>query len=288
MKKLGIPALSLVGLGLLACAGQDSPRIEPESSLRTGNARVGDRTVAWVESGLEPGPSVPTIVFVHGSPGSWTAWRRFVSDPQLQDRARLVAVDRLGFGGSGRGIPEPSLLLQAEAVAAAAVKSSAEGTRDGRSRRPVLWVGHSYGGPVICRLAVDRPDLVDALLLIAASVDPALEKLRWYNRLAAHIPWLIPKDLETSNLEILPLKDELEKLATRLSEIRAPAVVIQGLKDRLVPADNADFLQRSLSRVEVRKLPDAGHLIPWRRPEVVDRALRQWLDEVGVDGEAQR
>ena len=234
--------------------------------------------MVWVEAGLEPGPSVPTIVFVHGSPGSWTAWRRFVSDPELQDRARLVAVDRLGFGGSGRGSAELSLERQAKA-AAVAVEGAAEDQVGG----PVLWVGHSYGGPVICRLAVDRPDLVDGLLLIAASVDPGLEKLRWYNRFAARIPWLIPKDLETSNLEILPLKDELLELEPRLSEIRAPAVVIQGAKDRLVPAANADFLERSLPRVELRKLPDAGHLIPWRRPEVVDRELRQWLDHVGHD-----
>ena len=212
------------------------------------------------------------VVFVHGSPGTWEAFRRWLTEPALAARARLVAVDRPGFGGSDRGRAEPSLAVQARRIAAALAAVGVE--------RAVL-VGHSLGGPVIARMAVDSPRLVAGLLFIAPSIDPALEKRRWYNVFGAMqvVQWFLPVDWVTSNREIWPLRKELERLSPALATVAVPVIVMQGEADELVPPANAEFVARAFSAadVETRKIPKAGHFVLWERPELVTNAVESLL-----------
>ena len=225
---------------------------------------VLDRMLHYVTVG-EPGR--PCVVFVHGSPGSWDAWVGFLASPELADNY-LVAVDRPGFGGSGAGAFEPSLARQA-----ALIKPAVEACE-----RPAILVGHSLGGPVVARFAMDYPTLVAGLVLVAPSIDPAMEKHTWYQLAATLwvVQWLIPRELVTSNREILPLKAELEALLPHWADIDVPVIVIQGDDDGLVPPENADFAARMLSHapVEIERLPKQGHLIPWERPDIISAAIR--------------
>src|SRR5687768_13657084 len=43
-------------------------------------------------------PDLPTLVFIHGSPGSWMNYMRFMCDPEMQKKFRMVSIDRPGFG----------------------------------------------------------------------------------------------------------------------------------------------------------------------------------------------
>lgn len=214
-----------------------------------------------------------TVLFVHGTPGTWEAFRGYLSDPELAARARLIAIDRPGFGRSGRGRAVPS--LESQAAALAAVLEATGG-------RPAVVVGHSLGAPIAARLAVDRPDLVAGLVLVAPSLDPALERWRWFNVAASWraIQWLLPVDWVTSNRELAPLADELELLRPLWSRIEAPVVVVQGGRDELVPAANAEFAERVLAgaRLEVHRYPEDGHFILWQRPETVREPILELLD----------
>ncbi len=263
----------LAGLGA-ACSSAPprlaAPGEAPGPALESHFLQLPDREIHFVVSGLEEGPQV---LFLHGSPGSWRAFRSYLEDPDLAARARLISLDRPGFGSSGRGQVEVS--LPRHAGAAAAVLEALGGRR-------AIVVGHSYGGPVAAQLAVDRPDLVAALVLVAPSIDPGLEELRWFNRVAssALAERLLPRDLVTSNREILPLAGELAALSPRWGEIRAPVIVIQGQRDRLVHPGNADFAERVLTGapLRVKRLPSVGHLIPWTRPATIKGPLLQLLD----------
>jgi pimeloyl-ACP methyl ester carboxylesterase len=219
-----------------------------------------------------PARSGPAVVFVHGSPGTWEAFRRWLTEPALVARARLVAVDRPGFGGSDRGRAQPSLAVQARQIAAALAAVGVE--------RAVL-VGHSLGGPVIARMAVDAPRLAAGLLFIAPSIDPALEKRRWYNVFGAMqvVQWFLPVDWVTSNREIWPLRGELERLSPALARVTVPVIVVQGADDELVPSANAEFVQRAFTaaEVEVRRVPGAGHFLLWEQPELVTTAVKELL-----------
>ena len=41
------------------------------------------------------------LIFVHGAPGSWDAFKDYLTDEDLKSKARVVAYDRPGYGGSG-------------------------------------------------------------------------------------------------------------------------------------------------------------------------------------------
>lgn len=75
-------------------------------------------------------------------------------------------------------------------------------------------MGRSLGGPVTVRLAMDYPDEVSGLILVAPSIDPDLEKKEWYRPPGNAFPfrqWL-PVELDVSNQEIMPLKGELQQM----------------------------------------------------------------------------
>ena len=138
----------------------DTPEMEA-NELKSHFVETAEGRLHFVVAGRAL-PAPARVLFVHGSPGTWDAWRGFLMDRELRAAARLIAVDRVGFGGSERGRAEPS--LERQAVALAAVLESEPGP-------PAIVVGHSLGGPIAVRLAIDRPELVAGLLLSAPSID---------------------------------------------------------------------------------------------------------------------
>lgn len=259
------------------------PQFEPEIDTPEMRAdQLTSRFVAAPQGRMHvvvagrPSPAEARVLFVHGSPGTWDGWKGYLEDPELRAAARLLAPDRLGFGGSERGRAEPSLASQAAALAA--VLESEPGP-------PAVVVGHSLGGPIAARLAIDRPDLVAGLLLVAPSIDPAEERHRWYNIAGATVvvQWFLPIDWTVSNRELWPLKQELEAMLPLWAGVRCPTIVVQGLADDLVPPGNADFAELRLApgKVRIDRYPGENHFILWKRPETVRKPLLDLLSGAG-------
>jgi len=55
-------------------------------------------------------------------------------------------------------------------------------------------------------------------------------------------------------------------------------------EDDLVPAANADFAERTFpaARLEVRRLPAAGHFVLWQQPELIVDAIRDCSNRGGL------
>ncbi|MDJ0836769.1 MAG: alpha/beta hydrolase [Acidobacteriota bacterium] len=231
----------------------------------------GERSMHYVAVGDE---SKPLVLFVHGSPGSWDAFVRYMGNDNLLARARMASVDRPGFGKSGRNIPETSMERQAADIAKILTED--------KTGRGAILVGHSLGGPVIARMAMDFPEKVAGLILVAPSIDPELEEVKWYQVPAEWwiFSWMIPKVLLTTNREILPLKAELQKMLPLWRNLRMPVTVIQGGKDRLVPKENADFAEKMLvnAPVDMVRIADMNHFVPWNRPDLIEAAIHKHLD----------
>jgi pimeloyl-ACP methyl ester carboxylesterase len=226
---------------------------------------------------LKAGDStLPLVVFVHGSPGSLDAFIDFLADTALLKRAQLITVDRPGFGASNFGYAEPSLEKQA-----AYLRPILE---ENKKHRPIILVGHSLGGPVIARMAMDYGELVDGLVIVAGSIDPELEPNETWFRAPLATPflkWMVPRVFRASNDELYKLKPELIKMLPLWDKIHCRIIVIQGKKDSLVPAGNADFAKKMLthaSSLDFVMKEDMDHFVPWSNPELIRGAILRLLD----------
>ena len=231
---------------------------------------VGKRIMNYLEVGDN---SKPLVVFVHGSPGSLSAFIDFMSDTTLLSKAQLITVDRPGFGASNFGYAEPSLQNQG-----ALLKPILE---EHKNQRPIILIGHSLGGPLIARMAMDYPDLVDGLVLVASSIDPELEPNEWFRGPLAtpFLKWMLPRSIRASNDEIYKLKPELEEMLPLWPKVRASTIVIQGKKDTLVPKENAYFAQKMMVNAPLKlvMVDDMTHFVPWTHPQLIKNAILELI-----------
>lgn len=238
------------------------------------------KLVEWISEETERSPgSRPVVLYVHGSPGGWSGARDIFAQPSLQGAARLLSLDRPGWGGSAKAGVEPSLAAQAEAVAAC--------LRWAGEKRGAILVGHSLGGPVVARAAMDYPDLVQGLVILAGSVDPALEKTTWYQAIGRWriVRWMLPDSLRLADAEIIDLRRELEAMLPLWSDLEIPVVIVHGEGDGLVPVGNVDFMERVLTKasVEVHRLEKRGHFVPWKEQRFIAERIGALLEEIGAN-----
>jgi pimeloyl-ACP methyl ester carboxylesterase len=207
------------------------------------------------------------MIFVHGTPGSLTAFSRYIYDPLMQQRFHMISVTRPGWiNDNDDKVP----LLKDQAAALLSLLQ-----RD-RSGKGAILMGHSYGGPVIAKTAMQYPDLVSGLVFVATTGDPDLSGPRWYNRFAVVLPrFLLGASLKGANAEIMPLQPQLKEMLPLWEELRMPVVIVQGDADFLVNPGNADFLRRSLSNSDVTYLyrEGMGHFVLWQEADLIRDTL---------------
>jgi len=225
----------------------------------------------------------PGILFIHGTPGSWSAFDLYLNEPSLQHDYFMVSIDRIGWGGSSFEEPDVieknsrkpnSFSVQAESISAVMQRYP---------NKKWLLLGHSLGASIAPKVALIN-DKVKSLLLLAGSLEPKLGKPRWFNRFGNTllIHWLLPKPLKYSNDEIMVLRDELKMLETELEKqkLDVDVVVMQGMKDKLVSPKNSKYIMQtwptSFNSVREIELADANHFLPWQQTELVIKAIREF------------
>ena len=266
--------LPLLVAGLVSACGppyeEDPAQLFGDQLPAFETYSLNGRTIHYVEVGNRNGSPV---LFLHGTPGSWSAFGPYLSDSQLAGRLNMVAVDRPGFGRSDYGNLLPSLSEQS-LLLKPLLDRLAQTCR-------VTLVGHSLGAPLAVRMAMDFPDKIGALVLVAPSLDPDLEKPRWYNNLADYqvVGWLLPTELVLANHEVMVLPQELEKMVPLWATLDLPITVIQGQKDKLVSPENADFAEKMVPRgLRVVRLEEAGHFVLWNQPDLIKSEILHLLD----------
>ncbi len=277
-----LPVLMIAALAITGCLA--SRMFEPgdETGLRRFEKAVTlddtkDVTVSFLSSTThDEHHSGPPIVYVHGTPGDATNWNRYLREP-VGD-CLSIAVDRLGFHKSENGGVFSSFADQAAALKPV--------LGDDERAAPIL-VGHSLGGPIIARAAADYPGRVAALVIVAGSLDPDLEEIKWYNH-AMRSPLVsiwFPKAATHSNEEVIAARRETEELAERLKLVTCPVVIVHGTADSLVPFENVAYMKRQFTgtaQVEVIALPDADHFIIWTDAKAIREAIERARELVQV------
>lgn len=174
---IAISLAALSGLGLGACVNSMAytSRIETAFPAEGHMLPVNGNRVHVLERGPE---TAPAVLMIHGASANAREFSRSLA-PRLEGDVRILMADRPGHGWSQRFAGAEKLSRQAGQMAGA-LEQLAPGQK-------TVIVGHSFGGAVALRLALDRPDLVSALVLLApvthgwSDGGPA-----WYNALAAN------------------------------------------------------------------------------------------------------
>ena len=230
------------------------------------------RKVRYVEIGRD---TLPLIVFVHGAPSSSSFWKDMLQDTTLLSHAKLLAVDRPGYGFSGYGRPELSLKKQARILSKILKKKRKEHPK-------IVLHGSSYGGTLVARLAMDYPNLIDGILLQSASVAPGEEKTYWISYPTSHwaLKWLIPPAIQMANAEKLSHKIQLDSMANRWHRIKSKAIILHGDNDGLIYPKNAYFAKEKLINapiIDFKMLPGRGHDLLWTKRELLIESLIKLL-----------
>ena len=217
---------------------------------------VEEYTIHYIETGNK---NASTLFFVHGSPGSWDAYKEYLKDSLLLPKFRLIAIDRIGFGYSNFG--EAVNLKTQAAILEKFVNLISNG-------KPIYLIGHSLGGPVIVQMAADQPNQYEELIILSGSVDPNAETTEnWRNVIKTKpLRYFIPGALRPANDELWWLKKDLFLLRDNLINVTSKVTIIHGTKDSLVPFSNVAFMRREFvnaKSLDIIPIENANHFIPW-------------------------
>jgi alpha/beta superfamily hydrolase len=125
--------------------------------------------------------------------------------------------------------------------------------------QPIILIGHSFGGLVIAKIAIDRPDDIHGLLFLAPATDPMNEKFEWAGKLGCS-KWVTPKDMETVAVEKTNHVAELEKMEDDWHKIQAKVTYAHGDSDGIVLFENFAFAKEKLAHVSKHDHSS------WRKP----------------------
>lgn len=231
----------------------------------------------------------PTLVLVHGAGGSRLHW---AAELRRMDGATVYTVDLPGHGRSAKG---GCCAVSGYAEAVVSVLDAAQMDR-------AVIVGHSMGGAIAQTLALEVPERVEALVLIATGarlrVSPAIlecieDDLENAVELITDYAWSTEADpsltglgrdaLRATGSEVL-LRDftacDKFDVMGRLADIEAPTLVINGTEDELTPMKYAHFLAEQIRRARLVTVEGAGHMVMLERPEEVVLPIREFVAEV--------
>ncbi|MFC0239862.1 alpha/beta fold hydrolase [Rhodopseudomonas telluris] len=117
---------------------------------------------------------LPTVLLVHGA-NLCSEDMRLALGTRLSRRLRVIIPDRPGQGYSAAGVgPLASPAYQ--------VTLLREVLRERGVSGPLIVVGHSFGGLIALRYALDNPDTVQGLVVINPTTHPRPHGIRWIQR----------------------------------------------------------------------------------------------------------
>lgn len=229
---------------------------------------------------LHRNDTFPTIFFLHGSPSSMAVYNVYFEDPDLAQWANLIAADRPGYGYSDPGRSETSVRRQAEMMWHILEQ---EGFPS-----PLYIIGSSYGGTVAAKMAMLKPDKVDGMVLVSASLAPGEEHTYAISHVIRHAPfrWIVPGKIMVANDEKLSHYEALSDMLPYWDRITAPVVLIQGTNDNLIFPENMFFAKRMLSNarfIDYNLLEGEGHFLQIRYREFIIERLRNLIHQKNED-----
>jgi pimeloyl-ACP methyl ester carboxylesterase len=261
---------------------------ESYSISRTDSA---GRTVTLAGRSIGPAEGRSVVMLASlGRPGS-----DFDEVAQRLGRAgyRVTLPEPRGIGRSEGPMEKLSLHDLAEDVAAVIER---------KATAPVTLIGHAFGNRLARTTAVDRPDLVSRVVLLACGgLHEMPEKAR--NALIGCFDESLSEDehiecvrygffAEGNDPEVwrggwYPHVMRMQSSAVRRTPVEdwweaggQPILVVQALEDAIaLPANAHDLKQRLGSRATLVELPNAGHAMLPEQPVKIVAAIRSFIEQ---------
>jgi pimeloyl-ACP methyl ester carboxylesterase len=230
--------------------------------LQIFDTLIDEQHIHYAVSGND---SLPTLVFIHGSPGSWMNYATYMWDAELRKKFRMVSIDRPGFGFSNFG---EALHLQAQCHYIMPVLKKL------KTNQPMILFGHSLGGPIVVQLAAMEPTMFSTIAVVSGSIAAEYEKKENWRKVMNVDPFyaLLPGAFGPSNTEIIYLKDDLKLLAPEFEKITCKVHFIHGNKDTWVPIENVGYgisKLKNARQVNSDTIFGARHMLPWKNEKVL-------------------
>jgi pimeloyl-ACP methyl ester carboxylesterase len=227
----------------------------------------------------------PRLFYVHGSGYTQDSFRNQVAD--------FPGSDAVSLPGHPHGDPLTTVGDMAEWLDA-----YIQWTGAGKA----VVAGNSLGGAIAMEWALRHPDHAAGLILIGTGarlrVGPAIFEMvtsGW----PASIPTLVEHSVSANASAALRERTEqwhraVGQKAThadyaacnafdimpRLKEITIPTLIVVGGEDRLTPPKYSHYLHEHIAGSQLLEVPGAGHVVMAERPDLVNQAIRSFLETV--------
>lgn len=244
---------------------------EQDSPLQTMFFEIpGETRIAYELAGTPASGAAPLIVWGHGWRQSRAAFKAMIQS--LPNYPHLL-IDFPGFGESPLASRPWGVKDYAEATAKLLASQ--------KQNRKLIWVGHSFGGRVGIRLAIDHPELIDGLFLIGShGLKPKrnlINTLEYKGKVYAfktlkHLAPVFGLDVEklraqfgsadyraAGGMRETFLKVIADDLTAEAPKVRCPARLIYGELDRETPPEMGERLAHLIPRSDLIILPGLDH-----------------------------
>ena len=246
-------------------------------------------------------PSGVPVLFLHGYTDSWRSFEDAL--PHLPGSIRAFAITQRGHGDAAR----PSTGYHPRDFAA-----DLSAFMDALSLPGGIVAGHSMGGTIAQRFALDYPGRTIGLVLIGAFADPrgnqSVVEL-WDSAVSTLMDPVDPRfvlDFQQSTLArpIAPafldiVVQESLKLPARvwraaleallesnvspeLSAIKAPTLIVWGEQDTIASRSDQEVLTEAIAGAQLRIYRGAGHAVHWEEPERFACDVASFVESLGT------
>lgn len=304
---LSLITFSLIVVIMAACSSSTPipPYFEAFERIPIKTVSVKGQRIAY----LDVGQGQP-VILIHGFGGSMWQWEH--QQTPLSAQVRLITPDLIGSGLSDKPDIEylPEQMLEYFVGFMDALQTR-QATLVGNSMGAGLAIGMALAHPD----RVSQLILIDGLpanvreKLTSPSIKRALNTsapswlvsfgnwlfggfmIESILREIVHDPALLtPAVIERSNRNrqrpglIAPTMSAADNLplweagfAKRIGEITQPTLILWGEDDRVFPIVVGEELQRTIKTSSLIRIPQAGHIPQWERPDLVNQAMIDFL-----------
>lgn len=219
------------------------------------------------------------VLFLHGWVGSWRYWIPCMQAVSMGFRA--YALDLWGFGETAKSAQHYALEQQTRLV---------DQFLEEMGIARIALVGHGLGGVIALQYALQHPDFVDRVMLIAHPLEESLFSPRLRSLGPTELSeWLVGRspEMETARLDApkadpQALQASFASLASlNLKQIwqtlRTPCLMVNGVADPAVAAPNLDLAADLPERIHAISFEQSGHFPMLEESNKFHRLLADFL-----------